>query len=1481
MVRQKSATLKRMNGNKRRKCNDTDSSCSLGSSGGNSEEDFRQLRSRFDKRNVIYRIDSDTESSDRSTSSSYSSENEVNHTSTVSSSKTSVNAVKLSYSVSKSKETDVNKSGKTNNVNKEKRPKRISEKCKASNSSNKNKIMPDSSPVECPLKSQKDSVEESLSNKCNEIVQFSNKAVDGEKDNLEETNRNQNKIRDNQSEGIITPTDSKELIDKEETNSPIGKVEEKDLQKENEEEKEDLLKQGTNSDANSTANEDQNNKSLRNFRKSRRNLPGEEENNEIFHENNDTMHNIQNLESKDDKCLKDNEINYNDGNEDAKDIVHMPKEINSDKELKTTENEHKSSENEAEVPFLINQSQECTSKDISCITISDSSDEENNSKKPTMYLTLRKDLFYTDNQSKSEKSKSPKLTKTESEIQEISDSDIEEVKTIKQQSNEKKPSKALCSDSDDFGKIAEKKGKCRKNLKRLKGKKKNNIIDSDSESNQDNKRNSSDDNYEIHSSDSEEATSHSEDKPKNKSKRNKKIMSGSDDLSNTEDEDKMKQRKLKKRKRKSSRSEKTSDSDSNVGRTKKRTRIKRIKGSSSSSDEETSEKNTRKNIRKVWTNDTLQESTIAAEKAEKQRKARIAERQQKYNKIFDAEKLQKGIVENVVLDFDEETKQELLCIDPTLAKKLKPHQANGVKFMWESCFESLKRIKKDKGSGCILAHCMGLGKTLQIIALVHTLLVNSKKTGISKVLVVCPLNTVLNWVEEFQKWLEDVDGDIDIYEMAKAKSNIDRQCIVRNWAEDGGVLVIGYNMFRNLTTTNNRRISKKLREIYLSAFLDPGPDLVVCDEGHLLKNEKTSLSIAMNKIKTSKRIVLTGTPMQNNLREYYCMVQFVKPDLLGTYKEYLNRFVNPITNGQYTDSTPHDIAIMKRRSHVLHSLLDGVIQRKDYGVLAPFLPPKYEYVLFIQLSEMQINLYNYYLKNKSFLIRNRAQSTGAFLFSDFQELQRVCTHPRVLLDKSIEDRNKQDFLEDEEDEEGSLKDFIDDSEDTTESTDSDSDKKSKKKKLASDGNRSSTEPTKRITRGAVSSGAAALSDDEVEDDPFVNEWWHNVVDQKELDNIDLGSKLHLLFTIIQHCEQIGDKILVFSQSLYSLNIIEYFLNKIDEATQNSTDKNGFFGSWSLGLDYFRIDGSSSCDNRQAWCNNFNNPDNTRARLFLISTRAGGLGINLVAANRVIIFDVSWNPSHDVQSIYRVYRFGQTKPCYIYRFVCQGTMEMKIYERQVTKQAISKRVVDEQQIDRHYTQNDLTELYKFEPKPLGERPTPLVPKDVLLGELLQSHSKIIYQYHEHQSLLENKEDEELNEEERKAAWEEFENEKVLRKTQQINNQIPPSNLLFGISLVIKKDNPTWGDQEVQKLVPVVMHHLNEQLVKGNNFLYARVVEELRNYQALQEQQRYMQQMYLQQTLQNNNAAWARQLSSLMRLPTPNVLRNNTEVIDLND
>ncbi|KAL1487977.1 hypothetical protein ABEB36_015357 [Hypothenemus hampei] len=922
-----------------------------------------------------------------------------------------------------------------------------------------------------------------------------------------------------------------------------------------------------------------------------------------------------------------------------------------------------------------------------------------------------------------------------------------------------------------------------------------------------------------------------------------------------------------------------------------RKRIKRVKESSSDEDD----KSTRKHIRRLIGHDSLSETTLQAEQDEKERKARISEKQKKYNQIFDLKA--DATVEKVVLDFDESTNTPLLSVDKTLAIQLKPHQVQGVKFMWDATFESLERAKNTTGSGCILAHCMGLGKTLQVIALIHTLLTNQEKTKVEKVMVVCPVNTVLNWKNEFRKWMPNND-DFEVYELVTCKTssiNHERNYVIKNWYESGGVLIIGYNMFRTLS------------------LVDPGPDLVICDEGHLLKNEKTNLSIAMNRIKTLRRIVLTGTPLQNNLREYWCMVQFIKPNLLGTYKEYLNRFVNPITNGQYTDSTQHDIMVMRRRSHVLHKLLDGVVQRQDYAVLEPYLPPKHEYVLFLKLTEVQVKLYKHYMEN--FARRSDGSNRTSFLFTDFQELQRICTHPRVLLDKSLENKERKEKNDDSESE-GSLKDFIDDGSDVSTGSSSSSSDEENSDNLDSDqsekpkkSRHKSSSKKMRLTRAQA---AQKRENGELleENEPEIVEpkhWWDDYINRDQLDNLTFGSKMTLLFQILKECEEIGDKILVFSQSLYTLNCIEYFLARIDEATQKSDTADGYTGSWALGLDYFRLDGSSSCDNRAAWCDEFNNPENTRARLFLISTKAGGLGINLVAANRVIIFDVSWNPSHDIQSIYRVYRFGQNKPSYIYRFVTYGTMEMKIYERQVTKQAISKRVIDEQQIDRHYSQNDIQELYKTDLEP-EERPIPLVPKDILLGEMLQKYEENIYKYHEHQSLLENKQDEELNEDERKAAWEEFENEKVMRKTTAVTNFGPvhlgainnaaltfsPQMIQIALGNIVRKDNPTWSEVQIRGILPALVTQLQIQMSENDFSMYNRVQQEIRLMQAQHAQlvrENFLKQFQNQQMIQKQQ-----QLANQRLQFTPEQIRalqlaqatqnflgpsHSNEVIDLND
>lgn len=126
-------------------------------------------------------------------------------------------------------------------------------------------------------------------------------------------------------------------------------------------------------------------------------------------------------------------------------------------------------------------------------------------------------------------------------------------------------------------------------------------------------------------------------------------------------------------------------------------------------------------------------------------------------------------LKKLVLDFDDETKEELLSVDKGLVKKLKPHQATGIKFMWDACFESLKKAEENEGSGCILAHCMGLGKTLQVVTLVHTLLSDWEATKVERVLVICPVSTVLNWVNEFKIWMEhcEENDDLDIYEISR------------------------------------------------------------------------------------------------------------------------------------------------------------------------------------------------------------------------------------------------------------------------------------------------------------------------------------------------------------------------------------------------------------------------------------------------------------------------------------------------------------------------------------------------------------------------------------------------------------------------------------------------------------------------------------------------------------------------------------------
>ena len=779
------------------------------------------------------------------------------------------------------------------------------------------------------------------------------------------------------------------------------------------------------------------------------------------------------------------------------------------------------------------------------------------------------------------------------------------------------------------------------------------------------------------------------------------------------------------------------------------------------------------------------------------------------------------------------------------------------------------------------------------------------------------------------KWLIG-DLALDVYEMSKEKDNRGRADKLENWFDEGGVLLIGYDMFRNLTNANNKKFKPKMRETFAKCLLDPGADLIICDEGHLLKNEKSAINAAVNRIKTPRRIVLTGTPLQNNLKEYYEMVHFVKPNLMGTRKEFMNRFVNPIVNGQHTDSTERDIRMMKKRSFILNDLLKGCMQRLDYNVLVPYLMPKLEYVLTIQLGELQKTLYKYYLEN--FARMGQIGPDGKLmggkkggLFYDVQNLSRIWNHPYILLlskmRKDLKDEN------DSSGEEGSLKDFIyDDSDEETEETteesddsddDSDDSDAPKKKKKAA--------PKKRATRADKPDDLVTLEDKQVvQKMSGGGAWWNQfLADDQDLDDLVLGSKMILLMDILKECAMIGDKILVFSQSILSLDLIEEFLEKIhnnhevESRKKKKKDPDSLEDSldtWVPGKDYYRMDGSTAADTRKIWCKYFNKADNHRMRLFLISTKAGGIGINLVAANRVIIFDASWNPSHDVQSIFRVFRFGQTKPVYIYRFLAKGTMEEKIYDRQVTKQSLSARVVDEHQIESHFTMNELEELYEFKDEPLSEKPIPTVPKDRLLAELVEKHKDLVWNIHNHDSLLENKVDENLTEEERKRAWEEFEQEKkgfiqqradpMMLQQMQAAQQMQSLNPM-AIQAQLRAMYPEMSHEEVmartrwtiQQLQQQQMQQLQQQAMQGQLYgggqRYGQTNLSLTVQQQLQQQQlqqqQHQQRMLAEQAKQEKQKLVLQQAQQALRqsmgLPTQQqrqmARQGNGEVITLDD
>ena len=434
------------------------------------------------------------------------------------------------------------------------------------------------------------------------------------------------------------------------------------------------------------------------------------------------------------------------------------------------------------------------------------------------------------------------------------------------------------------------------------------------------------------------------------------------------------------------------------------------------------------------------------------------------------------------------------------------------------------------GINGILADQMGLGKTVQAISFLAFLKEHKQINGPH--LVVGPTTILTNWVNEFKKWFPSCRV-VKLYARKEYREEVFENELVEG---NFDVCVTSYEAI-NICQSQLR----KFRWVY-----------IVVDEAHRLKNEDSLFSQNLRKFNTNLKLLMTGTPLQNNLHELWSLLNFILPELFDSSEVFDEWFTakppsanEPELSSEQLEQKNMDIITS------LHRILKPFILRRTKDDILKTLPPKKEVQVYVGLSPKQIELY------KSLLLKKSPTGDNNYYMNILMQLRKVCNHPYLF--PGIEDESLPIYG-----------DHI-----------------------------------------IINSGKMVVLD-------------------KLLIKLSLGK----------------NRVLIFSQMTSMLNILE--------------DYCGY-----RGYNYCRIDGDTSMADRDRQIESFNHPE-SKDFIFLLSTRAGGLGINLATADTVILFDSDWNPQVDLQAMDRAHRIGQTKSVNVYRFVTEHTVEEKVIERQAVK-----------------------------------------------------------------------------------------------------------------------------------------------------------------------------------------------------------------------
>ncbi|XP_011477274.1 DNA excision repair protein ERCC-6-like 2 isoform X2 [Oryzias latipes] len=539
----------------------------------------------------------------------------------------------------------------------------------------------------------------------------------------------------------------------------------------------------------------------------------------------------------------------------------------------------------------------------------------------------------------------------------------------------------------------------------------------------------------------------------------------------------------------------------------------------------------------------------------------------------------------------------------TINRYLRDYQREGIKFIYKNYIRS---------SGCILGDDMGLGKTVQVIGFLAAVLhktgtwedvennrplflqsqIPSKESNSNKVfLVVAPLSVLYNWKDELDTW-----GYF--------------HCVV----------VHGLRKEEELTRISNGRIEIALTtyetlRLCLDQFNMINWSAVFVDEAHKIKNPNSQITQAMKGLRCKVRIGLTGTILQNNLEELWCVMDWAVPGCLGNLGHFKNKFSDPVEQGQRHSATKRALATGRKTVRALVKKISPWFLRRTKALIEEQLPKKDDRVVYCSLTDFQQAVYQAVLDTEDVTLLLRS--------SDKCECQSGRTRRSCCYKKNSEGAQIKELY-------FSYLAIL--------------------RKVANHAALLQFTPGTSKKQRCRNEAFEALSDP------------------------TYSGKMKVLQKLLKYYLQKRSKMLIFSLSTKLLDVLESYC-------------------MAEGLDYSRLDGTTKSKDRVQIVKDFNS--SSHVNLCLVSTMAGGLGLNFVGANVVVLFDPTWNPANDLQAIDRAYRIGQCRDVTVLRLISLGTVEEIIYLRQVYKQQLQCSVVGEQSARRYFEAVQGHGVYKGE------------------------------------------------------------------------------------------------------------------------------------------------------------------------------------------